>query len=166
MAKTLTTGLTLRLTGSYKDALDLSDVKDSLSLKDTDTMETGTSADQADLLYHDQRTLNADSENLDLAALVDSFGDTITIEKIKAIYVRVVTTTTLHTLTLGGATASAIATLFGATTDKVVIGPNGRYLNWNPGDGWAVNTATAKLLELDAGTHTVTYDIALWGTSA
>lgn len=165
-AKTLSTSLTLNLTGTYNHALDLSTVKDSLPIRETDTLATGTSADQADLLFHDERTLNATSENLDLADLTDGHQETITIEKIKAIYVRVVTTTTLHTLTMGGATASAVASLFGATTDKHIIGPNGIYLNWNPGDGWAVNTATAKLLRMDAGTHTVVYQIALWGASA
>jgi 3-phosphoglycerate kinase len=167
MATTLETALALKLTGTYTTPQDLNaDAVARLSAAFSDGLATGTSADQADLIWYDERTLAATSENLDLAAITDAFGAAKKFAKVKALLVKNKNTTTGHILSLGGATASALANWIASTTDIVKLGPDGVFLAWDPKDGYAVNTTTAKLLKIDAGTVTMTYDIIIVGVAA
>lgn len=167
MATTLETVLTFILSGSYNKDYDLQDTKNNLKLNKGDTLATGTSANQADLMWHDTRTLTATSEDLDLAgSLTDAFGDTLTLVKVKMILIHNKSTTATETLAVGGAAANQFVNWIGNSSDIVNIGPDGLLLLWSPVDGYAVTAATGDLLKIDSGSDTITYDIVVIGTSA
>ena len=64
----LTSEITFKVTGTYTAAKDLSTVTDPLALSKSIPLASGTGANQADLLFHDQRTIAASSnDDLDLA---------------------------------------------------------------------------------------------------
>ncbi len=158
-------GLTVVETLATKD---LSTPNDTLILNLADALASGTAIDQADLLFHDERTLAATSEELDLAGgLTSSFGATLTFVKIKGILIRNTSETAGDILAVGGAAANAFANWVGNTSDIVNVGPNGFLLLWNPSlAGYGVTAGTADLLKIDAGANTITYEIMLIGTSA
>ena len=168
MADTLATTLTLRLEGTYVNALDLSNVTDALSLNYSDTTADGTGLDQADIMWHDSRTLAATSEDLDLAGtLTGSFGTTVTFAKVKGILIKNTSTTATEILSVGGAAGNQFVNWVSATNDEINIGPNGVFLLFNPSAaGYAVTAGTGDLLKIDAGADTITYEITVWGTTA
>jgi len=167
MADALTTALQLVLSARDVKDTDLTDAIDQLTLDKGDTLAAGTSTDQADVIFHDTRSLAATSEDLDLAGtLLDTYGNTATFATIKGLLIHNKNTTTAHTLAIGGAAASTMDNIFASTTDILNIGPNGLLLLWNPTDGYDVTSATADLLKIDGGANTVTYDIVVIGTSA
>ena len=159
----------LDLTARWNDrrALDLSTPVDAGAIALTDELLHGTAIDQADLLWHDRRTLAATSENLDLAGgLTDAFGQTLTFAKIKALLIKNRETIAGRTLKVGGH-ATAAFLLFDNATDIYTIGPDGILLVWDPAlAGKVVTATTGDLLKIDAGANTVAYDILLIGTSA
>ena len=69
MADVLTTDLSFVLRALWKDAQDLGNILDALAINLDDTLADGVGLDQADLLWHDERTLTAAAETLDLTAL-------------------------------------------------------------------------------------------------
>lgn len=128
---------------------------------------TGTTANRADLLFADTRTIAASgSENLDLAgALLDPLGATITMATVKAILVRAAAANT-NNVHIGNGT-SPVAGIFGATADFIVVAPGGAFL-WADPDGVTVTATTADQIGVansGAGTS-VTYDIMIIGASA
>ena len=150
--------------------LDLSTVKDALLHEIKTTLSTGTSANQADKVWHDRRTLGAGvSESLDLAgSLTDAFGATVTMAKIKGVLIYNRETTTGLYLQVGGAASNAwSAGMLVDATDKIKIGPSG-YNAWaSPIDGYAVTAGTGDILKIDnPSAAAVTYDIIIIGTSA
>ena len=166
MAKTLQTDWKLTLTGQYVDSADLNSQRGVLSLVTEDSLATGTAVEQANALWYDTRTLAATAENLDLAGgVTDAFGDALTFTKIKKLLIRNNNTTSGQVLIVGPATASGITTIWGTvTTSGETIGANGVMMKANPTAGFAITSATADLLRLDAGTCTVVYDIVVIGT--
>jgi hypothetical protein len=167
MATSLTSKLALTLTGTYTDDLDLQDVACNLRHSINDDLANGTAADQADLIFHDQRTLTATSEELDLAGgLTDAFGNTLTFVKIKALLIHNKSTTATEDLLVGGAAANAFIDWVASATDIVTVQPNAVFLLWSPNDGYTVTAATGDLLKIDSGADTITYDIIIIGTSA
>jgi hypothetical protein len=168
MATTLTTTLTLLLEAvAQQEGVDLSTPEDRLSLDKSDRLADGISTDQADVLWHDTRTLAATSEDLDLAgSLTDGMGNTVTFAAVKGILIHNTNTTAGETLTLGGAASSAFASIFGDSSDKLVIRPDGLALLWAPRVGYTVTAGTGDKLKVDAGAATIIYDILIVGTSA
>ena len=167
MATTLATTLTLLLRGNYNKEFDLQDASNNLALNVGDTLATGTGANQADVLWHDTRTLTATSEDLDLAgSLTDAFGDTVTFVKVKGILIHNKSTTATEILAVGGAASNQLINWVANNSDIVNIGPDGVLLLWSPVDGYAVTASTGDLLKIDSGSDTITYDIVIIGTSA
>lgn len=166
MSTTLATTLNLILSHTFTNVLDLASPVESFRLDAGDTLANGTGSSQADVVWHDTRTLAATSENLDLAgSLTNSYGTTVTFAKVKGIFIHNKATTTAFNLTVGAAASAAWATFLGAT-HTAVIGPDGILLAWNPIDGYAVTATTADILKINAGSNSVTYDIWIVGTSA
>lgn len=170
MAKTLTAELVAKIGWLYQDELDLGNVLDVNSLEVTDELASGTAVDQADLIFHDRRTLTASAnDDIDLAgSLVDAFGDTLTFAKIKGILIRNRSTTVGDILNIGGGSANFINWI-AAAGDIVKLGPGGVFLLWNPSTaGYAVTATTADILRITeaGGANSVDYDIVLIGTSA
>jgi hypothetical protein len=173
VADTLAVDLKASLTWLFSEALDLSSVNDQATLEYDASLADGTAADQADLIWHDQRTLNAGaSEDLDLTALITViFGGTVSISfaKVKAILIVNTSTTAGHELLVGGAGAGqAFATPFNNNAGaKVGVGPDSPLLLVNKKDGWAVTAGTGDILRIqNSGAAAVTYRIVIVGTSA
>lgn len=134
-------------------------------------LANGVAAGQADKSWWDHRTLAiSTSETLDLAgSLLDPFGGTITMARIKGLLISADTTNT-NNVVVGGATSNAVAGLFGATTHTAIVRP-GATLVWLAGTadatGYVVTAGTGDLLQVansGAGT-TVGYSIVVIGTS-
>jgi len=167
MATSLAVTFSLNVRAVNTNTLDLGTVVDSINKTFSDSLTNGTTDNMADQSWADTRTLAATSEDLDLGGgITNGFGTALTMAKIRSITIKNNNTTSGHTLSIGGATANAISTLFANTSDIIVIKPNGLLHIEAPTDGYAVTTATADLLKIDAGANTVVYDIIVVGTSA
>ncbi len=134
------------------------------------TLESGTVVNEQDLLWYDiGRTLAASaSENLDLAgSLSDPFGDTITMAKLKGIYIHNKNTTAGDVLQFGN--NAAHVPLFSAVTTSFDIGPGATFFWLDPSlAGVTVTAGTGDIISLaeTGAANTLTFDIAIWGTSA
>ncbi len=168
MATSLSITLEQVIRWTYASPLDLSTPKDTGALDLGDTLANGTGDNLADMIFHDQRTLTATSEELDLAGSLPNTltGTAMTFAKVKGLIIKVVTTGTGKKLTIGGAAANAWLGWFADASDKEDVDPNGIYMQWSPTDGKAVTAGTADKLKIDAGANTIVYDIIIIGTSA
>lgn len=146
---------------------DLSSTKDRVELAVSQAFAHGTGNYQADLIFHDKRTLgDGASENLDLAgSLTDVFGTTLTFAKIKAIIIQ--NLSTVQTLTVGGAAANAFINWVGDATDKINLPPGGAFCLMAPLAGFAVTADTGDILKIaNSAGDPVDYNIWIIGTSA
>lgn len=166
MATSLKTDLQVSVKHVFTNPLDLSTAKDELTLNIPITLTNGTAAGMADVVFHDERTLTTGaSEDLDLAGtMTNAFGTTVTFAKIKAILIY--NTSTVRTLTIGGASFNGWISRMGSSTHTFKIGPGGFDFFYEP-VGFAVTADTADLLKIlnDSGTSCI-YRIWIVGTSA
>lgn len=127
---------------------------------------SGTGADQADLVFSDERLLTATSEELDLAGVLSSaFGATITNARVKAIVIR--NTHASSSLAVGGAAATQFVAPFGAVTDEINVAPGGVLVLVAPKAAAYVCTGgSLDKFKIDAGAATITYEILIIGASA
>jgi len=129
----------------------------------------GTGAGQADILWADERTINASSnDDLDLAGvLTDAFGRTVAAVELVAIMV-VAAATNTNNVVVGAATNPV--PLFGGTSPTVPVKPGGVLLLAAPNAaGLATVTAsTGDILRVaNSGSgSTVTYKIAVLARTA
>lgn len=165
----LNTKLLVDLDADYTSALDLSTTINSLGFTRQFTLGSGTGANQADKIWHDERTLAASaSEDLDLAGtLVDAFGVTITFARIKGVLVYASPANTNNVVV--GNSASGIVGWFGANTHSIAVRPGGLFAIFAPdATAYTVTPTSADLLHVansGAGTS-VTYDVVVVGASA
>jgi len=145
----------------------------------SDTLDDGTGADQADIVYFDSGTMVASADlSLDLAGtLSDVYGDTVTAVRVKAIAVKN-TSTTASVLKLGGGTGDAGTNAFAswlhrsgtsaAGSEGVLIRPGGVFLLWAPGaTGYAVTAGTGDILMLqEQSTLAAAYELMIVMTTA
>lgn len=165
----LSSKLQVNLTATLTNPLDLTTPNDLLDYVKRITMTTGTAADQADMMWHDQRTLTASAtEDLDLAgSLTNAFGTTQTFVELKGIIVYAATGNT-NNVNIQRASSNGVP-LFLAASDGLGVRPGGIFVWFNPGNGGVTVTAgTGDLLTMtnSAGSTSVTYDIILIGASA
>lgn len=169
MATSLSTTLTLTLRHTLTNALDLSTPTDELTGSYSqwgDSMTNGTSTDQVNEAWHDERTLAATSETLDLTSgLTNPLGLALAFTGIKLLAIYNTTTTASANLTVGAAASNIISGLFGDSSDTIVIPPDGRFIWYSPRAACAVD-ATHKNLKLNSGASTIVYRIVIWGTKA
>lgn len=161
--------LTVRATCTQTSALDLGTASLPLDFSRALRLRDGTGADQADLLWTDQRTLSASAnEDLDLAgSLSDAFGSTLTFARIKGLIVAASSANTNNVVV--SRPASNGVPIFGAASDAISVRPGG-LLAWVAPDATAVavTAGTGDLINIansSSGTS-VTYDIVLIGASA
>lgn len=165
----LVSDLLVRAVCTATDALDLVSVSAPLSYDKRIRLTSGTGADQANQLFTDTRTLTASAtEDLDLAGvLVDSFGDTLTFARIKAVIVGAAAANTNNVNVTRP--ASNGVPLFLAASDGIAVRPGGVFA-WIAPDvtGVAVTAGTGDLLTFtnSAGSTSVTYDVVIVGASA
>lgn len=155
--------------GNYTNILDLGTAELPIDVQVVIALANGTGANQADRVFTDTRTLAASAtENLDLAgSLVDAFGATITMARVKAVLIKAAAANTNDVQLTRPATNGV--PLFLAASDGLPIRPGGAVL-WIAPDATAVpvTAGTGDLLTLtnSAGGTPVTYDVVIVGTSA
>jgi len=169
MATNLYTLVTAQLDAVYKSVLDLGTPTDTFLHKTKIELTNGTGASNADLMFHDTRTVTASgTDALDLAGgLTNEFGSTLTFVELRAVKVTASSSNTNNVRV--NRPASNGVPLFLAAGDGIDIPPGGTFLWCCPADGKVtVTAATGDLLNIDnssSGTS-VTYDVVIIGTSA
>jgi hypothetical protein len=172
MADTLATKLIASLEWNRSEALDLSNVIDRAKVEFTQEMADGTGNDQADLIWHDTRTVaSAANDDLDLTALTQTiFGSTVTINfaKVKAILIVNTNTVAGDELVVDTSVANAFkGWANGSATSKAEIGPDSAWLVSATLAGWAVTAGTGDIVRISnpGGGTSIIYKIVIIGTS-
>lgn len=169
MSTTLRTVVTAQIEATYKNLLDLSTPTDTFLKRTAIQLSNGTGANSADLLFHDQRTITASSnEDLDLAgSLANAYGTTLTYVELRAVLIAASSSNT-NNVRLTRPASNGVP-LFLAASDGIDVPPGGVFLWSCPADGKITVTAsTGDLLNVansSSGTS-VTYDVVIVGTSA
>jgi len=171
MADALTSQIRASLSWNFQDTLDATIVKDESQLSYDRSFVDGVAADQADKVWHDIRTLAvAANDDLDLNALTNTiFGSTITINfaKIKGVLIMNMASTAGEDLLVGGAAAQAWSAWVGAADDRVRVPADSCLLISSRKDGLTVTNGASDTLRIaNAGTGSITYRIAVLGTSS
>lgn len=162
----LTSKVTLGVTGYLSAALDLVTASAPLAYEKSIALEDGSSADQANRIFSDERTLSGNaSEDLDLAGvLVDALGATITFARIRAVIIENLGTGS-NQIIVGGAASNAWTGPFGASTHTVAVRAGGMLAMVNrDSTGWTVTAGTGDLLKIaNSASGSVNYRIILIG---
>jgi hypothetical protein len=131
---------------------------------------SGTGANQADLVWSDQRTLTTGaSEELDLSgSLVDAFGTTLAFARIKALVIYAATGNGAL-IQVGGSAANGFVNWVASATDIINVRAGGTFALIAPdATAYAVTAGTGDLLKItntDGGAAAI-YDIYIIGASA
>ncbi len=153
---------------SYGKADDLNTPAEALNLSNSTTYSFGLGDSKAEVIYRTRTSVTpATFIEFDIyGTLVDIFGDTVSIEILRGIYVHNRNSVSGDKVTVRPATGgNALLTPFGDANGKVVVGPGGTFFLDCPVDGYAV-AANADIIEItNDGSNTVEIDIALLGNS-
>lgn len=148
----------------FQSTVDLGEVLHSVAWGPSYSFTDGTGANQAKAVFTDTRTITASSsEDLNLDALVDAFGNTIVGTKIKALAVQAASANT-NDVVIGGAASNQLATLFGDVSDTIKVKPGGLFLVVAPNaTGYAITASTGDLLKIanSSSGSSVSYTIAI-----
>lgn len=167
MAETFSGTFKMSLAGTFTSDNDLSTVTQAFNYTKSQAFTNGTGADQANMVWSDQRTISASgTDDLDLSgSLTNAFGTTISFTSIKGIIVYAASGNTNDVL-VGGDGSAPLAEWVSDTSDVLVVKPGGMFALMNPAaNGYAVTNSTADVLQIansSSGTS-VTYDIILIG---
>ena len=164
-AAALTAKISLGFTTQYTGTADLSTPTDAMNIARAIEFTSGTGANQADLVFHDSRTL-ADGANevLDLYAsgtLLTPLGTALTMTKLKALYVY--NTSSDASLLIGGGTTPV--GICADATDIVKLPPGGKLILSAP-NATGIVTSTNKNLKFEhdgTGSSTLTYEVIIIG---
>jgi hypothetical protein len=126
------------------------------------SLTNGTGANKARYRYRKQRTVNnGANDDLDLTALVDDFGVTITFALVKWILIRIVTPATGVRVVVGNAASNVFTGWFGAAAHTEEV--RDQIFKCNQIDGWTVS-GTVKMLRINNPTGSpIVYDIVILG---
>lgn len=167
---TLTSNISVNVTGNYSLALDLATKTCNLLKAYSVDLASGTAANQADMIWHDQRTLTASAtEDLDLAASLTDLltGAAITFARVKTLVV-IASSGNTNNVQVTRPASNGVP-IFIAAGDGVNVRPNGCLVIHAPdATAYAVTAGTGDLLTFtnSAGSTSVTYDVILIGASA
>jgi len=162
------------VTGAFALAIDLKQVKDTDLSNPEDSLKLskrwgflpGAANGQADILFHDIRTLTASStEDLDLAGVLsNAFGNTVTMAEVAALYIEADSENT-NDVVFGPAASNGFLGPFGDASDRLKVAPGKCAMIMAPAAGWAVTAGTGdKLFVGNGGSGTpVAYTIILVG---
>ena len=164
----LYTRITESVVSTLTSALDLVTTTAPLSYSIVQDLATGVGANQADMLWSDQRTLTASAtEDLDLAgSLTGPLGGTLTFARVKYLLVKALATNTNDVVV---SRAAAGIPLFSATGDALAINPGGWFAWGAPtAAGIVVTPTSAESITVtnSAGGTSVIYDVIVIGASA
>jgi hypothetical protein len=169
MAQSLSGKVEIKPTLTFTNSLDNSTVTDATgaNLHTTHNIANGTAANQANVQWHDTRSLNTTtSETLDLTALVGGAFGNVNLAKAKYVKIEVVTTTTGYRLLVGGGSTTPFTACFADPSDILRIDAGGVWYLDSPVDGWTVDS-THKLLTIENPSGgTIQYKIWIAGVSA
>lgn len=160
--KTLSTaGMVLAIASTFTKEEDLGNVPATLTLNRGATFTNGEGANQANRIFADTRSTDDTGETLnplDGGVLKDAHGDVLTIEKVKALYLR--NNDAAKSLHVGGG-ASLDWPIIANTSDIIVIPPGGELLIIAPNsDG--IDISTNKNLKIKSATAgSISYDIII-----
>lgn len=166
---TLTTEIRASLKATQTGTNDFGGPRFTPSLEKVLQFGNGTTANNADILFMDERTIAASSsEDLDLAGeLTNAFGATITMVEVVAILI-VADAGNTNNVVVGD--AAAPVPLFGGTNPTIAIKPGGMFLLAAPGAAgqFAVGAGATDDLKIanSSSGSAVTYKIAVLGLSA
>jgi hypothetical protein len=166
---TLVSSVAVNVSGNYSIAADLATKTCNLLKTYSSALASGTGAAQADLVFHDRRTLAASAtEDLDLAgSLVDLLtGAPMAFARLKAILV-VAAAANVNSVVVSRPATNGVPIL--SVSGAVSVPPNGVFLLHAPGAaGFLVTAATGDLITFtnSAAGSSVTYDVVLIGASA
>lgn len=166
---TVTADLRMKFSARQTAALDLGTRGANINVEKAFPFANGTLANQADLVWSDERTLAAStSEDLDLAGvLTDVFGATITAAELVAIYVEAAAAN-VNDVVIGDATQPV--PLLGGTNPTLSVKPGGAVMMVAPGAAGLATVgagATDDLKIANGGSGSaVTYKIAILARSA
>lgn len=170
MATTLRSIISAEISATYKNLLDIGTPTDTFLKKLRIELGNGTGASLADLLFHDQRTIAASSnEDLDLAGVLANplTGATMTFVELRALLITASSSNTNNVRVIRP--ASNGVPLFLAASDGIDVPPGGAFLWTCPADGKVTVTAgTGDLLNVanSSSGSSVTYDVVILGASA
>lgn len=169
MATTLSGSVSLAVAMDLIKGMDVNQADYPIRYGASYSLTNGTGANQANMVFVDQRTLAASTaEDLDLSgtALTDAFGAAIAFTKIKAIIIKAAATN-VNDVQVGGDASAGIASIFGNVADFINVKPGGMFAVVAPdATGYALTATTADLLQIansSSGTSVV-YDIIIIGT--
>lgn len=162
-----------QLTLVHSKALDLSTPEENLfdpTAWFNWTVTDGTAINQANLAWHDQRTLaGGASEDLDLSgSLINAFGDTMSFARVKGIYITA-DSDNVDSVSVGGASSNTWLSMFGSATDTIKVMPGGVFCNFAPdATAFPVTAGTADILKIlnDDGATAAIYNILIIGANA
>jgi len=159
MAQSISGSLEIRYRQTYNNVLDLETFSSSLDERIQQAFTNGTGANKAQASWTDRRSLlTTTSEEIDLRALTNGFG-TLTATKIKALIIRVRTTTPGYRLLVGGAASNAWEAWTTQTGSIIRVGAGSQLVISDWIDGLIVD-ATHKMLKIENPSGgTVEYDI-------
>lgn len=164
----LNTRALIDLSSELTTALDLASGSVPLRLQRQYNWPSGTAADQADRIFHDQRTIAASgTDDLDLAgSLTDPFGAALTFADVRLIFIAAALANTNNVIVGGDANALLFG---GAAAHTVTVRPGGMFLlAARDATAYAVTAGTGDILQVansGAGTS-ATYDVVVIGASA
>jgi hypothetical protein len=162
-----TNTLTWQFNGSYRATNDYGSNAAKFDHDWAIALANGTGSGYANFAYQDQLTITASSSStLDLTALVDEFGVTQTMTKVKVLAIRLYSSSdTSATLNVGAAAATIFSPMFAASNDIAVV----RYQGWlvfacKDATAYTVD-ATHKSLKIanNSSTQSITVDVVIVG---
>ncbi len=170
MADTLSVDVKTSLEWLFQDVDELTTISDTSKLAFKHSFADGTAADQADILWYDERTVAiAANDDLDLTALTRTvFGSVLTVNfaKIKSLLIVNTQAAAGEDLTIGAAASNAWTGLFGGSAHTLDVPADSSALLINRNTGWSVVDSSSDVLRIaNSGTADITYRIALVGTS-
>lgn len=165
MAKTLTTNISAGVGWNHTNALSGNiNVVSAANFAFSAATANGTgAAGTADLVYPIQTTIAPEATlTIDVAGgITDAFGTTITMAKIKFLYIHLMTTTGAPTVIVGDATNPV--PLFSATTATVTIRNGGFLLLGDSGaTGIPVTATTADEIAIENPSETLTAHVQIF----
>lgn len=170
MATTLKSSLLLQLDAVYRNVLDIGVPTDTFQKRTKIELANGTGSASADLMFHDQRTIAASSnEDLDLAGVLTNplTGAAMTFVELRGLIITASSSNTNNVRLIRP--ASNGVPLFLAASDGIDIPPGGAFCWFCPADGKVTVTAgTGDLLNVanSSSGSSVVYDVVIIGTSA
>lgn len=148
-------------------ALDMNEILDELGIDSSIKWSFGAGVKAANVLFHDKRTIaQGANETLDLnggGTLKDAFGDALTMDAIKLLYIRN-RSLDLTVSVFGGGVAGLDLLIMGGTTDAQKLPPESVMFWACPSAAGIVTTVNKNLyLAVSAGSGSAIIDVVALG---